>query len=308
MLNFRPNAPHTPAFYRAKAYCHGLNTALGIISLAAVSLTLSGCMGLPATTYAIDSQSYQAQGKSQRIKYIVLHYTAENEPESLRILTTANVSAHYLIPITDDKPIYQLVPDNQRAWHAGQGSFAGRSILNDTSIGIEIVNEGIQQQFRKAKNTDNDGYHPAEHYVEFTDIQIKKIAQLVQDLAQKYEIEPTLIIGHSDMAPSRKIDPGAKFPWERLYKEYGIGAWYEEADKQQFMTEGSFQSATVADIQQMLSDYGYDITPSDEWDRSSRNVVYAFQLHFRPQKLTGQMDLETYAILKALNKKYHPSN
>ena len=106
------------------------------------------------------------------------------------------------------------------------------------------------------------------------------------------------------MAPSRKIDPGAKFPWQRLYKEYGIGAWYDEFDKQYFMNQDTFATATIPEIKQAFRDYGYQINNSDEWDKASRNVVYAFQLHFRPQQPTGELDLETYAILKALNKKY----
>ncbi|WP_296402904.1 N-acetylmuramoyl-L-alanine amidase [Psychrobacter sp.] len=269
-------------------------------------MTQMSCVG--SSRFVIDSQSYQAQGKNQRISSIVLHYTAEDEEESIRLLTTANVSAHYLIPLTQNNKIYQLVADNERAWHAGSGEFAGRRVLNDTSIGIEIVNEGIKKEFRKTRNSDNNGYHPSEHFVEFSDIQVQKLAQLISSLTKKYQIEPTQIIGHSDMAPSRKIDPGAKFPWERLYKEYGIGAWYDDVDKQHFMTDGSFETATVAEIKQLLKDYGYAINDSDKWDKASRNVVYAFQLHFRPQQIDAKMDLETYAILKALSKKYVEAN
>lgn len=279
-------------------------------SVVGISLALSllnGCAIHTAPHYVID-KSHQAQGKSQRIRFIVLHYTAENEAASLEILTKGNVSAHYLVPLADNQKIYQLVPENERAWHAGAGGFEGRQILNDTSIGIEIVNLGIAPEFRgqnaKMALEANNGYHPPHHYVDFTDLQIKKVAQLVQDIAARYEIEPTSIIGHSDMAPSRKIDPGAKFPWEKLYKQYGVGAWYDESDKQHFLTEGSFETATIPEIKQLFRDYGYQINDSNEWDKSSRDVVYAFQLHFRPQKINGVMDLETYAILKALNKKY----
>lgn len=279
-------------------------------------ILFSTCLALPLLTscaintaphYVIDS-THHAQGKSERIKFIVLHYTAENEAESLEILTKGNVSAHYLVPLADNNKIYQLVPEEERAWHAGAGGFADRQILNDTSIGIEIVNLGIAPQYRgqldKQAIEANNGYRPAYHYVEFTDLQIKKVAQLVQDIAERYEIEPTHIIGHSDMAPSRKIDPGAEFPWERLYKEYGIGAWYDEWDKQQFMLDDTFESTSINEIKQLFADYGYQINDTDEWDKPSRDVIYAFQLHFRPHKVDGTMDLETYAILKALNKKY----
>ena len=135
-------------------------------------------------------------------------------------------------------------------------------------------------------------------------MQIKKVAQLVQDLAKRYNISAKNIIGHADMAPLRKIDPGAKFPWQRLYFDYGIGAWYDEFDKQFFTHQEEFSAATIPEIKQAFRDYGYQINDTDAWDKASRNVVYAFQLHFRPQQPTGELDLETYAILKALNKKY----
>ena len=276
----------------------------------ALTLPLTGCVTTHNTqianseSFIIDSETYQATGKSERIKSIVLHYTVSNNARSINTLTKGQVSAHYLILNHDDNKIYNLVPESQRAWHAGNGGFAGRTILNDTSIGIEIVNSGIKPEYRDALKNGNLDYHPYDHYVEFDELQIKKVAQLVQDLAARYKISPKNIIGHADMAPSRKIDPGAKFPWQRLYKEYGIGAWYDDFDKQFFMHQDTFAAATIPEIKQAFRDYGYQINDSNEWDKASRNVVYAFQLHFRPQQPTGELDLETYAILKALNKKY----
>ena len=276
----------------------------------ALTLPLTGCVTTHNTqianseSFIIDSETYQATGKSERIKSIVLHYTVSNNARSINTLTTGQVSAHYLILDHNDDKIYNLVPESERAWHAGDGGFAGRTILNDTSIGIEIVNSGIKPEYRDALKNGNLDYHPYDHYVEFDELQIKKVAQLVQDLAARYKISPKNIIGHADMAPSRKIDPGAKFPWQRLYKEYGIGAWYDEFDKQFFMNQDAFAAATIPEIKQTFRDYGYQINDSAEWDKASRNVVYAFQLHFRPQQPTGELDLETYAILKALNKKY----
>ena len=276
----------------------------------ALTLPLTGCVTTHSTqianseSFIIDSETYQATGKSERIKSIVLHYTVSNNARSINTLTTGQVSAHYLILDHNDDKIYNLVPESERAWHAGDGGFAGRTILNDTSIGIEIVNSGIKPEYRDALKNGNLDYHPYEHYVEFDELQIKKVAQLVQDLAARYKISPKNIIGHADMAPSRKIDPGAKFPWQRLYKEYGIGAWYDEFDKQFFMNKDAFATATILEIKQAFRDYGYQINDSAEWDKASRDVVYAFQLHFRPQQPTGELDLETYAILKALNKKY----
>ena len=276
----------------------------------ALTLPLIGCMTTNNTQIAntepfvIDSETYQATGKSERIKSIVLHYTVSDNARSIKTLTTGNVSAHYLILDNNDNKIYNLVPEGERAWHVGAGGFAGRTILNDTSIGIEIVNAGIKPKYRDALKNGALDYHPYEHYVEFNELQIKKVAQLVQDLAKRYNISAKNIIGHADMAPSRKIDPGAKFPWQRLHFDYGIGAWYDEFDKQFFMNQDVLAAATIPEIKQAFRDYGYQINDTDEWDKASRNVVYAFQLHFRPQQPTGVLDLETYAILKALNKKY----
>ena len=277
---------------------------ISIVLASVLTLPLIGCVTLSEPRYVIDSETYQATGKSERIKTIVLHYTVSDNERSIKTLTTGNVSSHYLILSNDDDKIYNLVPESERAWHAGNSGFAGRTILNDTSIGIEIVNSGIKPEYRDALRNSNLEYRPYEHFVAFDELQIKKVAQLVQDLAKRYDISPKNIVGHSDIAPSRKIDPGAKFPWERMYKEYGIGAWYDEFDKQFFMHQDEFAAATIPEIKQAFRDYGYKINDSDEWDRASRDVVYAFQLHFRPQRPTGELDLETYAILKALNKKY----
>ena len=276
----------------------------------ALTLPLIGCVTTANTqianteTFVIDSQTYQATGKSERIKTIILHYTVSNNARAIKLLTTGNVSAHYLILDHDDNKIYNLVPESERAWHAGAGGFAGRTILNDTSIGIEIVNSGIKPEYRDALKNSALDYHPYEHYVEFDELQIKKVAQLLQELAARYNISPKNIIGHADMAPSRKIDPGAKFPWQRLYEQYGIGAWYDAFDKQFFMNQEDFDATTIPEIKQAFRDYGYQINDIDAWDKASRDVIYAFQLHFRPQQPTGELDLETYAILKALNKKY----
>ena len=283
-------------------------TTLALASL--LTLPLIGCVTTPKAqianpeSFVIDSETYQSTGKSQRIKSIVLHYTVSDNERSIQLLTKGKVSSHYLIMDSDDDKIYSLVPESQRAWHAGEGNFAGRTILNDTSIGIEIVNAGIQPQYLRALKDSDLDYHPYKHFVEFDDLQIKKVAQLVQDIAKRYEISPKNIIGHSDLAPSRKIDPGAKFPWQRLYKEYGIGAWYDEADKQLFIEQVQLATPTIPEVKQAFRDYGYQINDTNEWDKKSRDVIYAFQLHFRPLNPTGQMDIETYAILKALNKKY----
>ena len=249
--------------------------------------------------FQVDSSTYISRGKEERIKFIILHYTALDNVGSIRELT-GGVSAHFLVLDEDDNKIYSLVPLEQRAWHAGVSAFRGRTNINDTSVGIEIVNDGIAKEYR----SDPNPYHPYDHYVDYKPIQIEKVAQIIKYVAEKYNIPARNIVAHSDIAPSRKKDPGAKFPWKELYDKYNIGAWYDEADKQEFMDEEKFKATSIREIKDELRKYGYEINRLDEWDKESKDVVYAFQLHFNPKNATGEMDLETFAILKALNKKY----
>lgn len=262
------------------------------------SILLLSCSN--SLKYEIDNKKYIAKGFNERIQFIILHYTAGNNEASLKELTSERVSSHYLILSGNDKKIYNLVPDQKRAWHAGVSSFRGRTNINDSSIGIEIVNEGIKKENRAYPD-----FYLYEHYVEYEDIQIEKVAQLVLELIKKYKISPKNILAHSDVAPLRKTDPGAKFPWKLLYDKYGIGAWYDEKDKIFFMETLDFSKVSIKDIKKELKIYGYSINDSDEWDKESKKVVYAFQLHFNPHNLSGEMDIESFAILKALNKKYN---
>ena len=248
--------------------------------------------------FQVDSNSYVATGKNERIQFIVVHYTATDNLGSIKELTSSRVSSHFLVLDEDDNKIYSLVPLEQRAWHAGASSFRGRTNINDTSVGIEIVSDGIAKEYR------NNPYPLYDHYVEFKPIQIEKTAQIIKYVAEKYNIPTKNIVAHSDIAPGRKKDPGAKFPWKELYDKYNIGAWYDEADKQSFMNEEKFNATSIREIKDELRKYGYEINRLDEWDKESKDVVYAFQLHFNPKNPTGEMDLETFAILKALNKKY----
>ena len=250
--------------------------------------------------FQVDSSSYVAIGKNERIQFIVVHYTAIDNAASIKELTTNKVSSHFLVLDEDDNKIYSLVPLEQRAWHAGASAFRGRTNINDTSVGIEIVSDGIAKEFI----SDPNPYHPYDHYVDYKPIQIEKVAQIIKYVAEKYNVPARNIVAHSDIAPSRKKDPGAKFPWKELYDKYNIGAWYDEADKQTFMDEEKFKATSIREIKDELRKYGYEINRLDEWDKESKDVVYAFQLHFNSKNATGEMDLETFAILKALNKKY----
>lgn len=246
--------------------------------------------------YKISDAYFPAKGQDFRQKFLILHYTALHNQRSVEVLTQQSVSSHYLIKDNEDENIYILVGENERAWHAGQSSWLGRTNINDSSIGIEIVNPGYSMLNGKM------WFYP------YSEHQYKKIAELTKDIVERYEIDPTFILGHSDIAPLRKEDPGAFFPWKRLYEEYGLGAWYNDIDKYHFLSQ--FKSSDInktsfiRSVQADLAKYGYGINETGIWDKQTERVIMAFQLHFRPTNYSGKLDAETWAILQALNHKY----
>ena len=220
-----------------------------------------------------------------------MHYTAVNRDGSLRALTGNDVSSHYLVSDQKNDPVFYLVDENKRAWHAGASEWKTTKNLNDSSIGIEIVNNG-----------DVSG-----RFEPFKDFQIKEVAVLVRHLIDKYEIPPTNILGHSDIAPQRKSDPGPLFPWEELNKKYNIGMWYDSSRKSMYESQyaSTWDTIPAATVQAEFSKFGYALNQTGRWDEQTKNIIKAFQYHFRPSKYDGKLDLETYAILKALNDKYN---
>lgn len=214
---------------------------------------------------------------------LVLHYTGmPTGAEALDRLRDpeAKVSSHYLVE--EDGRVFRLVPEERRAWHAGVSFWKGQSGLNATSIGIEIVNPG--HEF---------GYRP------FPDAQIAAVIALVADIRTRWMIEDGRIVGHSDIAPDRKIDPGELFPWKRL-AEAGHGLWAEApAAPGAPLAEGE-KGAGVFALQAGLTRLGYDCAPSGDYDAHTTTVVGAFQRHWRPERVDGIADGETRARLIAL--------
>lgn len=251
--------------------------------------------------YHVVKTYFPALAQNFRQKYLIMHYTALNTDKSVMVLTQQSVSAHYLLNDLDDKEIYQLVDENKRAYHAGISYWRKDDQLNDNSIGIEIVNTGF--------TTDASGNRQFYPYPEW---QYKKIAALVKDIVDRYQIPPTNILGHSDVAPTRKQDPGPLFPWKRLYTEYGLGMWYDDAVKMSFQNtvvpeNFAAQMATSAfifNVQKALQQFGYYVEPSGTLDDATKKIIQAFQFHFRPELSNGVMDVETWAILQALIQKY----
>jgi N-acetylmuramoyl-L-alanine amidase len=253
------------------------------------------------TGYNVVKTYFPSLAQNFRQKYLIIHYTALDDEKSIKVLTEQTVSAHYLVNDLDDKEIYQLVDENKRAYHAGISAWRKDKNLNDNSIGIEIVNMGFK--------SDSTG---KKLFVPFPDYQFKKVAELAKDIATRYMIPPTNILGHSDIAPGRKQDPGPDFPWERLYKEYQLGMWYDDAVKQTFYDQANnadfstllATSPFIFKVQTMFHDFGYDLQPSGTMDDATKKTIETFQYHFRPANYDGILDPETWAILQALNQKY----
>jgi N-acetylmuramoyl-L-alanine amidase len=260
-----------------------------------------------AGTETIDPVTYNSVGQNFRQRFIILHYTALDDEYSIKVLTEQEVSAHFLITTRDEEPIYNLVPEDKRAWHAGESEWKSSKNLNDSSIGIEIVNLGLNEDILPDTDTGVERALKNQYrQAPYTEEQIKKIAILVKYLSEKYEIAPENILGHSDVAPQRKLDPGPMFPWKELYDKYNIGMWYDENVKNKIQAEiaAEFDTLTVTAYQNEFKKFGYTIQITGVYDKQTGNVIKAFQLHFRQENFNGALDIETYSILKALNKKY----
>lgn len=268
--------------------------------LCIIGLMISGCSSMPSIVdrgaYKVDT-THPSQSQNERVRFLIFHYTAVDDAESLRLLTHGSASAHYLIPSQPTnkkgKPIVlELVPEGKRAWHAGLSDWNGRSNLNDSSIGVEIVNLGFTHET------------PAKRWYPFNDSQIDLLVRMSKDIIQRYGIKPDDILGHSDIAPTRKYDPGPLFPWQQLAAQ-GIGAWPDEATVTKYL-HGRLPSdpASVATLQSALAKYGYKIAQSGILDSDTRRTISAFQMHFRSENISGNPDAQTEAIALALVEKY----
>jgi len=217
---------------------------------------------------------------------ILLHYTGMQTGEAAlaRLCSPdSKVSAHYVV--FEDGRIVQCVPETRRAWHAGVSSWAGETDINSCSIGVEIVNPGHEFGYR-----------------DFPLRQVAAVISLCKSIAtRRGPISSERILAHSDVAPARKQDPGERFPWH-LLGEAGIGHWVRPApldlDGESFKRGDSGEA--VARMQRALNSYGYDIDETGEFDERTREVVTAFQRHFRPARVDGIADPSTRATLQRL--------
>jgi len=214
---------------------------------------------------------------------VVLHYTGmASGPAALDRLCdpAAKVSSHYLVE--EDGRVFALVPEERRAWHAGVSFWAGERDINGLSIGVEIVNPG--HEF---------GYRP------FPEVQITAVIALLDNMRGRWTIPDSRILGHSDVAPARKVDPGELFPWARLAAA-GHGVWAEPAAAPGPPLSEGDEGGPVLAFQAGLARLGYDVPRSGQYDADTATVVRAFQRHWRQTRCDGVADGETRARLMAV--------
>ena len=214
------------------------------------------------------SPNHDMRAAGAAIDMVILHYTGmPSGSEALDRLCDAQskVSAHYLVE--EDGTVFRLVDEQRRAWHAGVSYWAGDTDINGCSIGIEIVNPGHETGYRA-----------------FPDAQMKAVIALCLDIRGRHEVPSARFLGHSDVAPDRKQDPGELFDWRRLAGQ-GIGVWPDAL--------GSGENPDEATARSWLAEIGYNPVTA------LPVVLAAFQRHFRPARVDGLLDAETFALLRA---------
>jgi N-acetylmuramoyl-L-alanine amidase len=222
------------------------------------------------------SPNHEQRGEPLRIDMLVLHYTGMATAEAAleRLCDpAARVSAHYVVD--EDGTVLRLVSETRRAFHAGRSCWVGETDLNFVSIGVEIVNPGHEW-----------GYRP------FPEPQMAAVEQLCRDLLARYPIPPHRVVGHSDIAPDRKTDPGELFDWPRLARA-GIGIW--PAPLGSLAASPPDSARAVADLRAV----GYGTPPA-----SARSAIAAFQRRFCPARCDGVLDRETVARIAEVRAAY----
>ncbi|MEB0140268.1 MULTISPECIES: N-acetylmuramoyl-L-alanine amidase [unclassified Undibacterium] len=256
-----------------------------ILLLTLLATLLSAC-----STIIRPDASIAARGQEDRVQFLILHYTALDQAASLRVLSQQEVSAHYLVGNENPLKVWQLVDENRMAYHAGLSEWKGYSRLNASSIGIEIVNLGYQD------TPTGRVYYP------FPQAQIDQVIALVKSISTRYKIRPQYILGHSDIAPQRKSDPGPLFPWKQL-ADAGLIPWPypDEVAIRQVAFEQELP--TTLWFQQKLAKIGYTIKQDGVLDEATRNVLIAFQSKYRPANFDGIADAQTAAMIEVLLSK-----
>jgi N-acetylmuramoyl-L-alanine amidase len=231
------------------------------------------------------SPNVERRRNGLRPTILLMHYTGlPTLARAIEVLSDprCKVSCHYVIG--EDGRITQMVAESMRAWHAGVAVWHGETDINSISIGIEVHNPGH-----------------AGGYPDFKPRQMEAVRDLARDICARHAIAPHAVLAHSDVAPSRKCDPGEKFDWAWLAAA-GIGHWTTPeplGNPERALASGA-TGAAVERMQRRLSAYGYGIAASGEFDLDTEYVVKAFQRHFRPARVDGRYDGSTEATLERL--------
>ena len=237
-------------------------------------------------TYNFSSNHSKKSRPINNIKYVILHYTGmQSEIESIKRLKNpkAKVSCHYLVNRRGE--VIQMVNDKFVAWHAGRSKWKKFINLNNYSIGIELVNKGHEFGYQN-----------------FNKKQIKSLIILCMNLKKKYSIKKENFLGHSDIAPLRKCDPGEKFPWKKL-STHNIGQWYKIKNFKFKLKEKKIENLFFKNLHQL----GYRYFKTQKRNIEDKKVIKSFQRHFLPSNVSGKIDRKTYKISHFLANQYKSS-
>jgi len=267
-----------------------MNRSLALGLAALLAALLAACTSVPTTSGGVPiDTSRNARGQDSRVLYIVLHYTVADLPVSLKVLTEHDVSAHYLVSDETPPRIFRMVDESRRAWHSGASAWKGHRLLNASSIGIELVHPGFKP-----------GPDGQRVYAPFAPAQIDALIPLLRDIVQRHQIRPERILGHGEVSPSYKEDPGPSFPWRRL-AEAGLTPPWPEASRVAAQRER--YEALLPDtawFQRALAQHGYPVETTEQMDEQTRRVLMNFQMRYRPERHDGVADAETAALLHVL--------
>lgn len=281
-------------FFAARGTAGAARRAARLWMPLAAAAVLAGCASGPPTAteggVPIDA-TRSAKGQDSRVLFLVLHYTVADFPRSMKILTEQQVSAHYLLSDESPPRVYRLVDESRRAWHSGASAWGPHQRLNSSSIGIEIVHPGYV--------TTPDG---RKVFAPFPPAQVDALVPLVRDIVQRHQILPERILGHGEVTPSYKEDPGPTFPW-KLLSELGITPPWPDAARvaaQRAVFEA--QPPDLLWLQQVLAQHGYAIAPTGVYDKQTQRVLMNFQMRYRPAEYSGLPDAETAALAWVLTQ------
>jgi N-acetyl-anhydromuramyl-L-alanine amidase AmpD len=237
---------------------------------------------------------------------VILHYTAIDSEHSRRALK-GNVSAHYLVH--PDGKTDLIVGEAERAWHAGLAKWGSFPDINSASIGIEIVGFGYWNEIPEKAGLAKQGLITVtgsdKEWFPYPEAQMNTVATICKDLKQRWNIRDELFLGHSDIAPGRKVDPGPLFPWEWLHKEHNIGAWVGDLTQHPKVVSLPSEDQQVTWMQMKLRNYGYDCSVTGTLDAATSSVIQSFQMHYCPSNISGLIDEKTIKTLALLLERYH---